>query len=217
MRACSSSRPGKRHPHRGNWASSSHPGHPLAHDTGSPMRSPFPQCTALEATMTHRLFAVAMGLLGIVFVVEPATAQAPKPEQIIIKEGIAHPWQSPRPFKDIIQGDDSIVQVTAGPTDRDLILVGKSLGATNILVFDPQGTLISNLNIFVGRAVDKTRIYGRAGNLHAYWAHSCTSTGCGKIADENEGYERIPQASPPVTPGNPGLQPPTTQRPPTSR
>jgi hypothetical protein len=164
--------------------------------------------------MTRKLYAVAMGLLGMVFVVNPAAGQAPNTEQIIIGEGIAHPWQSPRPFKDIIQGDDRVVQVTAGPTDRELILVGRALGATNILVFDPQGSLISNLNIFVGRAINKTRIYGRPGNLHAYWAYSCTPSGCGKITDENEGYERVPQGSALVGPGS---QPQTTQTPPIPR
>src|SRR6516165_6710138 len=109
--------------------------------------------------MRHKLYTVAIALLGMAYV-HPAAAQTPSPEQIIIGEGIAHPWHSPKAFKEIIQGDERVVQVTAAPTDRELILVGKSLGATNILVFDPQGALISNLNIFVGRAINKPRIYG---------------------------------------------------------
>jgi hypothetical protein len=143
--------------------------------------------------MTLKAYAVAMGLLGMLFV-DPAAAQAPPVEEIVIGEGIAHLWNSSRPFKDVIQGDDRVVQITAGPTDRELIFVGKALGATNILVFDPQGVLLSNVRVYVGRAVNKTRIYGR-GNLHEYWTYSCTKTSCGRIAGENETFERIPQGS----------------------
>ena len=170
--------------------------------------------------MRHKLYALAMALSGMAFV-EPAAAQAPAAQApaaqtqlteqtISIGQGIAYRWTSPRAFKDIVQGDDKVVHVTAGPTDRELIFVGKELGISNVLIFDPQGAAVADLKIVVGRAFYKTRLYTRPGNVHSYFAYSCTSNGCEKIGDPNEGYERVPQTQAPVMPpgSNAQLTPP---------
>ena len=171
--------------------------------------------------MRHKLYALAMALSGMAFVepgvAQPPAEQTPRTEQISIGQGIAYRWTSPRPFKDIVQGDDRIVQVTAGPSDRELIFVGKDLGISNVLIFDPQGAEIADLRIVVGRALYKTRVYGRPGNLHAYWAYSCTSSGCEKIGDPNEGFERVPASQTPINVFQPGSNPQLTQPQPATR
>ena len=166
--------------------------------------------------MRHKLYALAIALSGMAFV-EPAAAQAPAAQAsmaeqtISIGQGIAYRWTSPRAFKDIVQGDTSVVQVTVGPSDRDLIFVGKELGISNVLIFDPQGAAIADLKLVVGRAFYKTRLYTRPGNVHGYFAYSCTSDGCEKIGDANEGFERIPQTGAPantLTGSSPQVTPP---------
>ena len=165
--------------------------------------------------MRHKLYALAMALSGMAFV-EPAAAQAPAAQApvteqtISIGQGIAYRWMSPRAFKDIVQGDDKVVQVTVGPSDREIILVGKDLGISNVLIFDPQGAAVADLKIVVGRAFYKTRVYGRPGNVHAYFAYSCTSSGCDKIGDPGEGYERLPQPTAPINVYQPGSNPQVT-------
>src|SRR2546430_9890121 len=170
--------------------------------------------------MRHKLYALAMALSGMAFV-EPAAAQAPAAQApaaqtqlteqtISIGQGIAYRWTSPRAFKDIVQGDDKVVQVTVGPSDREIILVGKETGISNVLIFDPQGAAIADLKIVVGRAFYKTRVYGRPGNVHAYFAYSCTSSGCDKIGDPSEGYERLPQTTAPLNVFQPGSNPQVT-------
>jgi len=167
--------------------------------------------------MRHKLYALAMALSGMAFV-EPAAAQAPAAQApaaqaafteqtMSIGQGIAYRWTSPRAFKDIVQGDDKVVQVTVGPSDREIILVGKDLGISNVLIFDPQGAAVADLKIVVGRAFYKTRVYGRPGNVHAYFAYSCTSSGCDKIGDSGEGYERLPQPTAPINVYQPGSNP----------
>jgi hypothetical protein len=147
--------------------------------------------------------ALAMALSGMAFV-EPTAAQAPAgqaaftEQTISIGQGIAYRWMSPRAFKDVVQGDDKVVQVTVGPSDRELIFVGKELGISNVLIFDPQGAAIADLKLVVGRAFYKTRLYTRPGNVHGYFAYSCTSTGCERIGDPNEGFERVPQTQVPA-------------------
>jgi Pilus formation protein N terminal region len=170
---------------------------------------------ALEAKMRHKLYALAMALSGMAFV-EPAAAQAPAAQApfteqtISIGQGIAYRWTSPRAFKDIVQGDDKVVQVTVGPSDREIILVGKETGISNVLIFDPQGAAVADLKIVVGRAFYKTRVYTRSGNLQGYWAYSCTPSGCEKIGDPNEGYERVPPTQAPVNVFQPGSNPQVT-------
>jgi hypothetical protein len=158
--------------------------------------------------MRHKLYALAMALSGMAFVA-PAAAQTPAAQTpaekgqfteqtISIGQGIAYRWMSPRAFKDIVQGDDKIVQVTVGPSDREIILVGKETGISNVLIFDTQGAPVADLKIVVGRAFYKTRVFTRPGNLQAYWAYSCTPNGCEKIGDPHEGYERLPPSQIPV-------------------
>jgi len=180
--------------------------------------------------MRHKLYALAMALSGMAFV-EPAAAQAPAAQApaaqapaaqapaaqtqlteqtISIGQGIAYRWTSPRAFKDIVQGDDKVVQVTVGPSDREIILVGKETGISNVLIFDPQGAAVADLKIVVGRAFYKTRVYARPGNLQGYWAYSCTANGCDKIGDPNEGFERLPPSQAPVNVFQPGSNPQVT-------
>jgi putative type II/III system pilus formation protein len=98
--------------------------------------------------------------------------------------------------------------VTPGPTDRDLVITGKSFGTSNILIFDQSGELMSNLIVTVGPPVNLMRIYSRVGNLNAYGAYNCNSVRCVKVKDEGEGYERIPQGPyGPYGPYAPGAQP----------
>jgi hypothetical protein len=161
--------------------------------------------------MRLKPFAVAMSLYGIAFVDAaaqgPTSAQGPT-DQITVGQGSAVRWQAPRPFKDIVQGNDSLLTITAGPTDRDLVLTGKGVGTTNILIFDRDGNLMSNLIVSVGPPVNLTRVYSKLGNLHAYWAYSCNGLRCVKIKDEAEGYERLPSGPqsnvPNIVPG-PGV------------
>jgi hypothetical protein len=172
--------------------------------------------------MRHKFYALAMALSGMAFV-EPAAAQAPAAQAqlteqtISIGQGIAYRWMSPRAFKDIVQGDDKVVQVTVGPSDREIILVGKELGISNVLIFDPQGAAVADLKIVVGRAFYKSRVYARPGNLQAYWAYSCTPSGCDKIGDPNEGFERFAPTQSPANVFQPGSNPQVTPSQPAAR
>jgi hypothetical protein len=94
-----------------------------------------------------------------------------------------------------------------GPDDRELLLVGKKMGNADIVVFDREGGLITHMEVAVGVERGKTRFYSRPGNIHAYFAYSCNAAGCMKIADENEGFERIAPPNTPIIINQPGSNP----------
>ena len=93
-------------------------------------------------------------------------------------------WVSPRPLKEVHQSEDNVVQVMPGPTDRQLLFVGKAMGTSDVVVFDREGDLITHLDIAVGVERGKTRVYGTPGNVHAFSAYSCNPAGCVKVSDE---------------------------------
>ena len=134
----------------------------------------------------------------------PATAEMLGEVTLVVRQGLASRWISPVPFKDVLQGNDQIVGILPGPTDRELILVGKEPGSTNVLVFYRDGQAIVELKIVVGQEYGKVRIYSKP-VLHSYWAYNCTPTGCSRVGDPMEG-----QAAQPSGPIN-IIQPGATQ------
>jgi hypothetical protein len=86
------------------------------------------------------------------------------------------------PFKTAISGDGELLQVQAGATDQDLIIVanqpdGTLIASTNVLMIDDQGKLVENLHVIVTPfgGPSKTVRLSLPGKTTAY---QCTDNTC---------------------------------------
>src|SRR5262245_48391665 len=97
-------------------------------------------------------------LLATAAVLAATVAQA---ETIYVTPNSATHWQSKAPFKQVISGDETnsrgepkLLEVRAGVTNQDLIIVAKEpedtlIASTNVLMFDDKGKLVENLRVVV--------------------------------------------------------------------
>ena len=90
-------------------------------------------------------------LLATAAVLAATVAQA---ETIYVTPGSAVHRPTKGPFKTAISGDENLLVVHAGTTNKDLIIVanqpdGTFAASANVLMLDDQGKLIENLHVIV--------------------------------------------------------------------
>lgn len=90
-------------------------------------------------------------LLATAAVLAATIAQA---ETIYVSPGSATLWHSKASFKQVINGNERVLEVQPSFTDQDLIVVAKdpedtAIASTNVLLLDDQGKLLENLQVIV--------------------------------------------------------------------
>jgi hypothetical protein len=75
-------------------------------------------------------------------------------DTIYVNPGTATPWEAPRAFKSTFVGNEELLLVHAGETDRDLIVIAKEskdtvVGSANVLMLDGEGKVVDNLRVVV--------------------------------------------------------------------
>src|SRR5258707_402602 len=85
-------------------------------------------------------------LLATAAVLAATVAQA---ETIYVTPGSAVHRLTKGPFKTAISGDEKLLVVHAGATNRDLIIVANQSGSANVLMIDDQGKPVENLHVIV--------------------------------------------------------------------
>ena len=127
-------------------------------------------------------------LLATAAVLATTVGQA---ETIYVTPGSAVHFSTERPFKTAISGDEELLVVHAGATNRDLIIVanqpdGTLTASANVLMLDDQGKLVENLRVIVTPfgAPDRSVQVIAAGKAKTYCASGThTDASAAKDAD----------------------------------
>jgi Pilus formation protein N terminal region len=78
---------------------------------------------------------------------------------------------------------------TFAPNDRAILLTGKTIGSTNLIVLDDGGRDLFSAAVIVSRTeFGRMTIHSNyKGLLHRYWAYQCSDASCWRLRDEFEG------------------------------
>ena len=110
-----------------------------------------------------------------------------------------------RTIATVVIGNPDVVDARA-QTDRAIVLVGKTVGITNLIVLDDTGAEVFNSLVIVGaRDAGKVVVHTRK-QLHEYWAYRCTEDNCVRVADRLEYLQ--PSAPIVVAPAGAAAAPP---------
>ena len=135
---------------------------------------------------TVRIFIVLVLLL--MMAVDSSRAQtggAQTGEPVQLTPGFTKLVRFDRTITTVVIGNPEVVDARA-QTDRAIVLVGKTVGITNLIVLDDTGTEVFNSLVIVGaRDAGKVIVHARP-KLHEYWAYRCTEDNCVRVADRLE-------------------------------
>jgi Flp pilus assembly secretin CpaC len=102
-----------------------------------------------EMTMTATRGARALGLaLGLALLLTTISASRAAEQTITLRLGTGSALALERPFKTVLIGDPSIVNVNTR-IDGSVILEPLNLGATNVVFVDERSIAIANVKILV--------------------------------------------------------------------
>jgi len=163
-----------------------------------------------------RKFLIAAALA--VFCAGTLQAQDQNQETIQIRPGFTQFLRFDRSIETIAIGNPEIADATA-QSDRTILLSGKRVGDTNLILFERNGDAFYQATISV---IGKPELGAVAIHskpvLHRYWAYRCTETSCWRVKDEFEGpppedqlSRGLPQGLAPLAgaPSIPALPPPS--------
>jgi Flp pilus assembly secretin CpaC len=120
-----------------------------------------------------------------------------------LEVGFSKQWTAPAPYASVIPGDIEIVDAMAGVTNRDVVIVAKKEGYTNLLLLDGEGVQVANVMLQVGTPLPQKqiRVHNKKDNLIAYSSYQCNPI-CVRREDKMEGTDRPRPPSTVVTIGD---------------
>jgi Pilus formation protein N terminal region len=129
----------------------------------------------------------AIALIALTFCASMARAE----ETIELAPGFVKLLRFDRPVGTVALGDPAVAD-TFAPNDRSILLTGKAVGSTNLIVLDDAGRDLLSVAVIVSRAVVSRSEFGRVtihskAVLHRYWAYQCSDASCWRLRDEFEG------------------------------
>jgi hypothetical protein len=137
-------------------------------------------------------------------------------ETIEISPGVVKLLRFDRAVGTVAVGNPAVAD-TFAPNDRAILLTGKTIGSTNLIVLDDGGRDLFSAAVIVSRSeFGRVTIHSKA-LLHRYWAYQCSDASCWRLRDEFEGpmpeqtQQRIEQDS--TTRGAPAEQVPLPPEP----
>jgi hypothetical protein len=136
-------------------------------------------------------------------------------ETIELSPGIVKLLRFDRPVGTVAVGNPAVAD-TFAPNDRAILLTGKTIGSTNLIVLDDGGRDLFSAAVIVSRS-EFGRVTIHSKGLHRYWAYQCSDASCWRLRDEFEGpmpeqtQQRIEQDT--TTRGGPAEQVPTPPEP----
>jgi hypothetical protein len=108
-------------------------------------------------------------------------------EEIIkLSPGFVKLLRFDRPVGTVAVGEPAIAD-TFAPNDRAILLTGKSIGTTNLIILDDAGRDLFSAEVIVSRSELRRVTVNSKALLHRYWAYHCTETNCWRVKDEFEG------------------------------
>jgi Pilus formation protein N terminal region len=120
----------------------------------------------------------------IVLIFGASTGWAEEP--IELSPGIVKLLRFDRPVGTVAVGNPSVAD-TFAPNDRSVLLTGKTIGSTNLIVLDDSGRDLFSAAVIVSRTeFGRVTIHSK-GILHRYWAYQCSDASCWRLRDEFEG------------------------------
>jgi hypothetical protein len=156
--------------------------------------------------------AAILAVSALVMCAPTARAQ----ETIELSPGIVKLLRFDRPVGTVAVGNPSVAD-TFAPNDRSILLTGKTIGSTNLIVLDDGGRDLFSAAVIVSRTeFGRVTIHSK-GLLHRYWAYQCSDASCWRLRDEFEGpmpeqtQQRIEQDT--TTRGGPAEQVPVPPEP----
>jgi hypothetical protein len=107
-------------------------------------------------------------------------------ETIELSPGFVKLLRFDRPVGTVAIGDPAVAD-TFAPNDRSILLTGKTVGTTNLIILDDAGKDLFSAEVIVSRSeLRRVAVHSKA-ILHRYWAYQCTETNCWRVKDEFEG------------------------------
>jgi hypothetical protein len=153
-----------------------------------------------------------MALVGLIVCVSASRAD----ETIELSPGFVKLLRFDRTVGTVAVGNPAVAD-TFAPNDRAILLTGKQIGSTNLIVLDDGGRDLFNAAVIVSRSeLGRVTIHSK-GLLHRYWAYQCSGASCWRLRDEFEGpmpeqtQQRIEQDT--TTRGGPAEQVPAPPEP----
>ena len=131
--------------------------------------------------------------------------QAQTSESLQLTPGFSRLLRFDRPVATVVVGNPEIVDARA-QTDRAIVLVGRAVGITNLIVLDDASREVLSALVVVGtQDAGKVVIHARP-RLHEYWAYRCSEDNCVRVEDRLEYLQpsapMVVMPSPPATPPN---------------
>jgi hypothetical protein len=108
--------------------------------------------TALPCLSLPKETKVKSLLLAAAAVLAVTAAQA---ETIYVTPGSAVQWVAPQPFKTVFNGNEKLLEVHGGATNRDLVVVANAtpeetiIASADLLVIDGNGKVVDTLRVVV--------------------------------------------------------------------
>src|SRR5262245_864754 len=137
-------------------------------------------------------------------------------ETIELSPGIVKLFRFDRTVGTVAVGNPAVAD-TFAPNDRAILLTGKTIGTTNLIVLDDGGRDLFSAAVIVSRTeLGRVSVHSKA-LLHRYWAYQCSDASCWRLRDEFEGpmpeqtQQRIEQDT--TTRGGPAEQVPAPPEP----
>jgi Pilus formation protein N terminal region len=156
--------------------------------------------------------AAILAVSALVMCAPTARAQ----ETIELSPGIVKLLRFDRPVGTVAVGNPAVAD-TFAPNDRAILLTGKTIGSTNLIVLDDGGRDLFSAAVIVSRTeFGRVTIHSKE-LLHRYWASQCSDASCWRLRDEFEGpmpeqtQQRIEQDT--TTRGGPAEQVPVPPEP----
>jgi hypothetical protein len=134
--------------------------------------------------IVHKMLAqgAAIALIGLAVCASTARAEEP----IELSPGIVKLLRFDRPVGTVAVGDPSVAD-TFAPNDRSILLTGKTIGSTNLIVLDDSGRDLLSAAVIVSRTeFGRVSVHSK-GILQRYWAYQCSDASCWRLRDEFEG------------------------------
>jgi hypothetical protein len=137
-------------------------------------------------------------LLAAAAVLAVTAAQA---ETIIyVTPGSAVQWVAPQPFKTVINGNEKLLEVRGGATNRDLLVVANApeetiIASADVLVIDGNGKVVDTLRVVVSplrpkpeEHIKTVRIVRPGGSASYLCAdHTCINASAGQSGNKSLG------------------------------
>ena len=153
--------------------------------------------TAMRCRITIQKMLIA----ALIFMSAPvSSSRAQSSEAVQLSPGFTKILTFDRSIATVVIGNPEVADARA-QTDRTIVVVGKSVGITNLVALNHAGAEVFNALVMVGaRDRGKVVVHSRR-QLNEYWAYRCTPENCVRVEDRLEYLQpALPVVVPPGAP-----------------